>query len=196
MALHTLIVLFVLADLVLTKLSLVAISQVKPQKLFLIFDKSHDFDYAAFSQNSINEDVSQILEQLVTWECDILIYWLDKDPTLGSVVPKGLDWVFGQVEDAIILEGNCLPSSFFFYFCQTLLERYRTDFQVMAINGDNFLFSRFQPQYSYYFSKYFHISAWATWRRAWKFFNVSMDSWIEFKAENRLSQICQTSDEL
>ena len=50
----------------------------------------------------------------------------------------GLDLVFNQVDEAIILEYDCLPDRTFFRFCQKLLEYYRDDERIMVISGDNF----------------------------------------------------------
>ena len=55
-------------------------------------------------------------------------------------VSSGLDWVFEQVPEAIILEDDCLPHPTFFRFCEELLERYRDDQRVGMISGDNFQF--------------------------------------------------------
>ena len=52
-------------------------------------------------------------------------------------VSEGLDWVFAQTEEAIILEDDCLPEPSFFPFCDELLERYREDATVGMICGTN-----------------------------------------------------------
>ncbi len=49
---------------------------------------------------------------------------------------KGLDWVFSQVKQAIILEDDCLPESSFFPFCETLLGRYAQDREVAMIGAN------------------------------------------------------------
>jgi len=43
---------------------------------------------------------------------------------LQARVSSGIDWVFEQVEEAIILEDDCLPDPSFFRFCQEMLERF------------------------------------------------------------------------
>ena len=42
-------------------------------------------------------------------------------------ISSGLDWVFNQVERAIILEDDCKPAESFFRFCDELLELYKDD---------------------------------------------------------------------
>ena len=89
---------------------------------------------------------------------------------------SGLEWVFAQVEEAIILEDDCLPDPTFFSFCSHLLICYRDDPRVMQISGSCFLM---QPctEKSYWFSRHSDIWGWATWRRAFRHYDASMSSW-------------------
>lgn len=47
----------------------------------------------------------------------------------------------------------------------------------MMISGDNFQCGRNQTEESYYFSRFVHIWGWATWRRAWRDYDVQMREW-------------------
>lgn len=96
-------------------------------------------------------------------------------------VSSGLDWVFSNVEEAIILEDDCLPDLTFFRFCEELLVKYRFDARVMMISGDNFQFRRKRTPYSYYFSRNAHIWGWASWRRAWNKYDIAMQMWTEIR---------------
>jgi hypothetical protein len=53
-------------------------------------------------------------------------------------IQTGLSWSFDLVEQAIILEDDCIPSSSFFPFCEELLQKYRDDKRVGLIGGANF----------------------------------------------------------
>ena len=59
----------------------------------------------------------------------------------------------------------------------------------MHISGDNFQFGRKRGEGSYYFSKYAHVWGWATWKRAWKHYDVNMKNFIKFKIENQIENI-------
>jgi hypothetical protein len=59
----------------------------------------------------------------------------------------------------------------------------------MAISGDNFQFGRKRTEYSYYFSRYNHIWGWASWRRAWQYYDVKMKLWQEIRYGNWLESI-------
>jgi hypothetical protein len=92
-------------------------------------------------------------------------------------VSTGLTWVFQQVDEAIILEDDCVPDSSFFPYCEELLVRYRSDDRIMAISGDNFQFGKYRTSDSYYFSRYVHVWGWASWRRAWQQYDEQMRLW-------------------
>ncbi len=92
-------------------------------------------------------------------------------------VASGLDWVFQTVEQAIILEDDCVPHPTFFRFCGELLAKYRDDERITTITGYNFQFGHKRTDYSYYFSRYCHVGGWATWRRAWQYYDVDMKIW-------------------
>ena len=93
-------------------------------------------------------------------------------------ISSGLDWVFEQVEEAIILEDDCLPHQTFFRFCEEMLKRYCDDQRIGMVSGDNFQFGYRGNKYSYYFSRYCMTWGWATWRDRWvKNYDVSMWRW-------------------
>ena len=94
---------------------------------------------------------------------------------------SGLDWIFSKEEKAIILEDDCLPDVSFFSFCEELLERYAQDQRVMSICGGNYQDGKVRNDASYYFSKYPRIWGWASWSRAWKYYDVNMCKWPEFR---------------
>ena len=114
----------------------------------------------------------------VDWDCEVLTHFSEVNLGCKRRVSSGIDWVFEQVEEAIILEDDCLPDPTFFRFCQELLERYRHDQRIGMISGDNFQFGNRRNDDSYYFSKYVHIWGWASWRDRWvNSYDVAMAKW-------------------
>jgi hypothetical protein len=126
-------------------------------------------------------DAARAVIDRVDWDCNVLKNYSDENLGCRRRVSSGLDWVFDTLEEAIILEDDCLPHPTFFRFCEELLEFYRDDERIMMISGDNFQFGRKRTPYSYYFSLYTHIWGWASWRRAWKHYDVEMKLWPEIK---------------
>jgi hypothetical protein len=109
----------------------------------------------------------------VDWPCEVLTNFSEINLGCKVRVSSGLDWVFEQVPEAIILEDDCLPHPTFFRFCQELLERYRHDDRFGLICGTT-LSKIDSKEDSYYFSRYPHIWGWASWRRVWKNYDVEM----------------------
>jgi hypothetical protein len=110
-------------------------------------------------------------------------------------VASGIDWIFEQVEEAIILEDDCLPDPSFFRYCEEMLTRYRDNERVGMVSGGNLQFGRRRGSGSYYFSKYTHIWGWASWRRAWKHFDRDLTLWPVFRDQGLLPQIFETAGE-
>ena len=58
----------------------------------------------------------------------------------------------------------------------------------MHIGGTNFQFGKERTKYSYYFSRYTHLWGWASWRRAWKYYDVKLKQWPEGE-KNEIGQM-------
>lgn len=121
-----------------------------------------------------------IIEQ-VDWPCEVQTNYAETNMGLRRRVSSGITWAFEQVDEAIILEDDCVPHPTFFRFCEELLERYRDDERVMHIGGDNPQRGHRRSSYSYYFSRYNHCWGWATWKRAWQYYDDRMQQWPEIR---------------
>ena len=166
-----------------------AIRQAKPQKLLVVADG------ARFSEEAEKCQKTREIINRVDWECEVLTNFSDINLGCRQRISSGLDWVFSEVEEAIILEDDCLPAPSFFNFCQNLLERYRHDERIMHISGNNFQDGQSSNNYSYYLSKYTHVWGWASWRRAWKHYDVTIKTWSEYKNSKMISSICESVGE-
>jgi hypothetical protein len=107
---------------------------------------------------------------------------------------SGLDWVFQQCEEAIILEDDCLPGTTFFKFCSEMLRRYRYDNRVMHVSGDNFQDGILRGSGSYFFSRY--PLGWASWKRAWRYYDLNISTWPEAYCARWLEAILGSQDEI
>ncbi|MCT7977177.1 glycosyltransferase family 2 protein [Laspinema olomoucense] len=131
----------------------------------------------------------QIIDR-VDWDCQVLKHYSDINLGCKWRVSSGIDWVFDTVEEAIILEDDCLPNQSFFRYCQELLTQYRDDPRVMHIAGSNEGITGQNLHESYYFSRRTHIWGWATWRRAWQaYYDVDMKLWPELKQTQKLAEL-------
>lgn len=169
------------------------IAKAQPPKLLIVGDGPRS---SRPGEIELVAATRAIIER-VDWPCEVFVNFSEINLGCKSRVSSGLDWVFEQVPEAIILEDDCLPDPSFFRFCQELLERYRDDFRVGMISGDNFQFGCRYNQDSYYFSKYTHIWGWATWRDRWVgSYDVDMLDWPNVRNERRLLNLLRDSKEV
>ena len=168
-----------------------AIAQARPSKLLVVADGPRD---SRPGEAARCEQTRAIIKR-VDWDCEVITNFADSNMGCKLRVSSGIDWIFEQVEEAIILEDDCLPDPSFFRFCDEMLERYRDNERVGMVSGGNLQFGRHRGTGSYYFSKYTHIWGWASWRRAWKHYDRDIAHWPEFKAQGLLEQMFATPGE-
>jgi hypothetical protein len=168
------------------------IRQGKPSKLLVISDAPRPDQPDEYEKC---EKARAIIDS-VDWDCKILKKYADTNLGSFRCIASGLDWAFNQVEEAIILEDDCLPDLTFFRFCEELLDYYRNDQRVMAISGNNFQLGHQRTEDSYYFSRYTHSWGWATWKRAWKYADIEMKAWPKVREQNLLKLILDNDREV
>lgn len=161
------------------------IRQAAPQRLFIAADGPRP---GMPTDVELCAQARQVVEW-IDWKCEV--HTLFRETNLGckQAVSSAIDWFFEHVEEGIILEDDCVPHPTFFRFCAELLERYRDDERIMVISGDNFQQGRQRTPYSYYFSCYTHIWGWATWRRAWRYYDGDMKHWPELRQTSWLLDV-------
>jgi hypothetical protein len=160
-----------------------AIRQARPPKLLVVADGPRlDRVGEALQCKKAREVVSR-----VDWPCEILTNYATSNLGCKHRVSSGLDWVFSLVDEAVILEDDCLPHPDFFAFSEAMLERYRDDSRIAMICGTNYLLEAPGLPESYFFSNYYPIWGWATWRRAWKHYDVNIAHWNTLKHGDHLA---------
>jgi hypothetical protein len=152
-----------------------AIAEAQPRRLFVVADGPR------FSEEAENCHEARSVINRVDWNCEVMKNVVDLNLGCRQRVASGLDWVFSQADEAIILEDDCLPGPSFFRFCETLLDRYRHDERVMEIAGSNWQLGQSRTEYSSYFSKHSHTWGWATWKRAWQHYDEKLTLWPKLK---------------
>jgi hypothetical protein len=134
-------------------------------------------------------EVRRLIETGIDWPCRVEIRCAERHAGCRLAVSGAIDWAFERQERLIILEDDCLPEPGFFSFCAEMLERYAEAPEVAQICGSNL--TQWEPKdgSSYFFSRFGPVWGWATWRRAWKAYDVSMQSWPEFRGRP-LQRLC------
>lgn len=159
------------------------IREAQPPKLFVIADGPRNAEEAALCQQT------RAVTEPIDWPCEVVLDYADENMGTRERISRGLDRVFEQVEEAIILEDDCLPDPSFFGYCDELLERYRNDERIWCVSGDNFQQGQKRGGGSYYVSNYNHGWGWATWRRAWSRYDHDMSGWPAFRDSHRLDEV-------
>jgi len=131
---------------------LTALQVHQPKKIWIIADGPK-----GESENELCSAARQQAEKGITWECEVIKIYADKNLGLKERVETGLDKLFAHENSAIILEEDCHPTPDFFPFCETLLEKYRNEPMVGAISGNCFLPKGINMTTDYSFSRYPHI---------------------------------------
>jgi hypothetical protein len=113
----------------------------------------------------------------VDWDCEVHTLFRDENLGCKKAVSSAITWFFKHVEAGIILEDDCVPHPSFFWYCGVLLDRYQDDDRIMTISGNNFQPEEKTYRSSYYFSAYMHCWGWATWGKAWSYYNGKIPTW-------------------
>ena len=161
------------------------IRQAKPPKLLVIADGPR-VDRVGEAEKCA---AARSITEKIDWKCEVARNYSDVNLGCKRRVSSGLDWVFDTVEEAIILEDDCLPHSSFFRFCDELLDKYRQDERIMMISGTNYLGEWKSPIQSYHFSYYGGIWGWASWQRAWKHYDLDMRLWKDKEVKDRIGDV-------
>jgi hypothetical protein len=165
------------------------IAKARPSKLFIIADgprseRSKDRERCA---------TARAVTEQVDWPCDVRRKYSETNLGCGFGPAEGIGWLFDQVEEAIILEDDCVPRPSFFRFCEELLARYRDDERIMMIGGRYSQYnvdswSRFFDD-SYAFTHHHNCWGWATWKRAWDRYDIRIKGWPELRDTDWLMEM-------
>jgi hypothetical protein len=171
----------------LTRQSLARLRAIRPTTLYVVADGPRatvpdDADRCAETRHIVTSGVD--------WPCSVHSLYRPANLGCRHSVAQAITWFFEQEPEGIILEDDCLPVPSFFTYCEAMLQRYRNDTRVFHIAGVNLLTTPFPSPDSYYFSKFPHVWGWASWRRAWNHYDVTLSSWPQFKATNLMAGIC------
>jgi hypothetical protein len=167
----------------LTEFVFQAVAQARPKQLFVLADGPRSPAEAELCART------RAVTERVDWDCDVKTDFSEVNLGCRQRCASGIDWVFSQVDEAIFLEDDCVPDPTFFRFCEVMLEHFRDDTRVMMITGSNYLGSWKADSQSYHFSNFGSPWGWASWKRAWKFYDVTMSSWGDEEIKARIRDV-------
>ncbi len=150
-----------------------SIRAARPAELFIAVDGPRE---QRPGEKVLVEECREIAKA-VDWPCRVETLFRERNLGCGQAVSTAISWFFDQVDEGIILEDDCLPHPAFFEFCDVCLETFRDEEKVGHVGGDLSLrFGRDGPG-GCFFSRYAPVWGWATWRRAWCHYDLSLADW-------------------
>lgn len=161
------------------------IKAVKPNKIYIIADAPRE----NFPSDIEKCKETKAIVENIDWDCDAHRHYSKYNLGCGRNIAQGLNCVFENEEMAIILEDDTLPAMSFFQYCQELLIRYKDDNRIMHIGGTNWHPEVKVTDASYFFSKDAHIWGWATWKRAWDYFDYYMKDYPKFVSSKQYKNV-------
>ena len=171
-----------------------AIRKARPPRLYVAADGPR-LDRVGEKEKC--EEVRRIATA-VDWDCEVKTLFREKNLGCKMGVSGGIDWFFENEEEGIILEDDCLPVQSFFLYCDELLERFRNDTRIWQICGTDYVGSltELSKKTSYRFSKYGPIWGWASWRRAWAFYDTALKRWPEMCMSDAMHSAYNNENEI
>jgi hypothetical protein len=156
---------------------LTEILKQEPQELYVCQDGAREGNNNdRIKCQGVRDVVDELTSAYATIHPEFTLYTLHLPHNYGCGPgpAAGISWFFEHVEMGIIIEDDAVPHPDFFEYASTLLEKYKDDESVRAI-GSMKLYDETFGDGSYYFSMMNRtLCAWASWRRAWKYFDYEM----------------------
>jgi len=133
--------------------------------------------------------VRELINREVDWNCNLKTLYEEKNLGCGYGPVKAISWLFENEEQGIILEDDIVPSKDFFRFSVEMLIKYRDDNRIWMISGMNRM-ERWKPNcQSYVFTRLGNTWGWASYRRAWKYFDHDMITWFTGDGKAKINKI-------
>jgi hypothetical protein len=162
-----------------------AIRAARPAKLYIAADGPR----AGRPAEAKLCEEARAIAATVDWPCEVKTLFQEENLGCKNGVARGISWFFEHESEGIILEDDVLPIPTFFQYCDEMLERYRDDVRIAMVGGCNLASVRSHDGDSYFFSYYCNIWGWASWRRVWQHYDVTMSQWPAWRDSGGLARI-------
>jgi len=162
-----------------------SIAEAKPRVLYVIADgprASHPADEARCA-------AARAIIERVNWNCEVVRDYAATNLGCKQRVASGLTAAFDRYERAIVIEDDVLPDATMFEFFDAMLGYYADDQRVMMVSGFNPLGQWKAARQQYHFSCCGSIWGWASWRRAWRFYDVNMSLFSDAELRDRVTDV-------
>lgn len=153
-----------------------AIKAAKPKTLYFYSNKGRVEKEGEIERN---EEIRSYVKE-IDWDCNLHTWFREECVNVYESLFGAISWLFENEEQGIILEEDCVASLAFFDYCDQLLPRYKDDYRIWMISGDNYFEQKIHTSYDYFFSQSFQIYGWASWRSRWR--QIDWNMGLDFNA--------------
>ncbi len=160
------------------------IREAKPKKLYIIIDGPRQ---EKEGEIKLVENVKNIVQN-INWTCEA--HYKYNDTNLGAeiTISTGVNWALENEDYIIVLEDDIIAPIAFFLFAEQMLIKYVNIKNVYMISGGQF--TPFPIPNDYLFGVYGHTGCgWATWKRAWKRFDLNVNDFDNYLENDLLDSL-------
>jgi hypothetical protein len=175
-----------------TKIVFQNIREAKPSKIYLALDGPRQ---NIKGELQLVEKVKSIIQN-VDWPCEKHFKFNARNKGAEITISSAISWVLEKEEYVIIIEDDIIAPLSFLKFAEEMLIKYKDDERIGLVSGCNFTPMLKYNEPDYFFSKYGHISGWATWKRVWKYYNLNTVIKNEHLSDTYLKTFCYSNAEV
>jgi hypothetical protein len=164
-----------------------SLSALKPKLILLAVDgpqnnRPDDADLVRQTQELVSE---------ITWDAEIRTRFRDSNLGLRRAVVDAVTWANSEYGKVVVLEDDVRAGPQLLTFLNHNLNRHQESDKIAHINGYNLVFEEHltNPDHASRLSIYPESYAWATWDRAWRFYDDDL-TWAKKVSMKDLKKIC------
>lgn len=147
-----------------------------------------------FSDYGRNEEEKVLVEQtrkeileMIDWDCTVIKKFATENKGVFNSIAMGAKEVFEVEDKAIFLEDDNLPEISFFRYCESMLNKYENNDDVLWICGTNYESKSEYLDTDYIFTRHMLPCGWASW--AHKFNKYYLTSFEILNDKNNIKKI-------
>src|SRR5580658_7789828 len=103
MGLHVPVAFFVFNRPEVTERVFAEIARARPRTLLVVADGPRN------EAEWVKCQATRRVVERIDWDCDVMHYYAESNLGCRRRMATGIDWVFSQFEEAILMEDDCLP---------------------------------------------------------------------------------------
>lgn len=143
----------------------------------MLADESRLFVFSDAAKKGDEEKVQQVRELIKNIEGFKSVEIIERKTNLGLAesIIDGVSWLVNEYGKVIVFEDDLLSSSYTLQYFNDALQRYETEEKVMHICAYMYPLKNIEGLPQSFFYRASGSWGWATWQRAWKFFEPDIN---------------------